>query len=197
METDLPKQEKPKNFTGFIIIQSITLARIPLAVCFAIILLTGKDSQLKLALSLIILLLIEGTDAFDGIIARRLGLASEYGATLDPFADSISRLIVYSSMAAHNLVLLLVPLCMAVRDITVAYARIILAKKKLTVSARRSGKIKAVFQAIGAFLALFGPYYWEYTGNWSFYLLSWIIIVITLLSSIEYVNAAIQALRKS
>lgn len=190
------KQEKPQNVTGFIIIQTVTLARIPLAVVFAIILLTGGDPHLKLILSLSTLLLIEGTDAFDGIIARRLGLASEYGATLDPFADSISRLIVYSSLAAHNLVLLLVPLCMAVRDITVAYARIIMAKKNLTVSAKRSGKIKAVFQAVGAFLALLGPYYWEHTGDWSFYLLSWIIISITLLSSIEYVIAAMRALKQ-
>jgi len=71
-----------------------------------------------------------------------------------------------------------------------------MAKKNLSVSAKKSGKIKAVFQAIGAYFALLGPYYWGLVGDWSFFALSWIIIIITLLSSVEYVGAAVQALKK-
>lgn len=178
-------------------VQVITLIRIPLAVLFSIILVTGADTWLKLILCLILLSFIELSDAFDGVIARRFDLASEYGATLDPFADSISRLIVYWSLAAHSLVLLLVPLCMALRDITVAYSRIIMAKKNLSVSAKKSGKIKAVFQAVGAYFALLGPYYWGLVGTWSFFALSWIIIIITMLSSVEYVGSAVSALRSN
>jgi phosphatidylglycerophosphate synthase len=76
----------------------------------------------------------------------------------------------------------------------VAYARISLAKKNRTVSAKRSGKIKAMFQAIGAFLALLGPYYWDTVGSWSFHALSWVLITVTLLSAVEYVRAALLAL---
>ncbi len=178
-------------------IQAVTLARIPLAIIFSIILLTRKNSSLNLILCLFILALIEISDAFDGVIARKFNLVSEYGAALDPYADSISRLLVYSALAASNRVLLLLPLCMALRDVTVAYARIIMAKTNISVSAKKSGKIKAIFQATGAFLALLGPYYWSHIGNWSFYALSWIIIIITLLSSIEYVTTAILALKNN
>ncbi len=182
---------------GFFLVQIFTLARVPLAVLFAMALWSKWEPRMNLIVSLILLLLIEATDAFDGKIARRFGLTSEYGATLDPYADSISRLIVYSSLASKNLVLFLVPLCMAVRDITVAYARIALATKKISVSARISGKIKAIFQASGSFLALFGPYYWDPVGRWSFYMLSWIIISVTLLSSIEYIRDALKALKQN
>jgi len=177
-------------------IQAVTLARIPLAIIFSIILLTGKNSLLNLILCLFLLALIEISDVLDGVIARKFNLVSEYGATFDPYADSISRLLVYSSLAASNRVLLLLPLCMAVRDLTVAYSRIIMSRKNISVSAKISGKIKAIFQATGAFFALLGPYYWSYIENWSFHALSCVIIIITLLSSIEYVSTAILALKQ-
>ena len=183
------------NRRGYILIQSITLVRIPLSVLFFVVLFAFQESTLTLVIALILLLLIETTDAVDGHIARHFNLASEYGATLDPYADSISRLIVYSTLASINLVLLLVPLTMALRDITVAYARILLAKKNRSVSARMSGKIKAIVQAFGSFLAILGPYYWDRIGDWSFYALSWIIITVTFLSSIEYVRDALRAIK--
>ncbi|MFC2166241.1 CDP-alcohol phosphatidyltransferase family protein [Acidobacteriota bacterium] len=177
-------------------IQSITLARIPLSILFMIYLSVSKDVTSSLIISLALLLLIEATDAFDGKIARRFNLVSEYGATLDPYADSISRIIVYASLASQNLVILLVPLSMAIRDITVAYSRILLAQKNLSVSARISGKIKATVQASGSILALLGPFYWSHVGYWSFYALSWTIITVTLLSSIEYIKDALHAIRQ-
>jgi CDP-diacylglycerol--glycerol-3-phosphate 3-phosphatidyltransferase len=143
-----------------------------------------------LLLQLILLAIIELTDLYDGIIARRYGLVSEAGATLDPFADSVSRLIIYWALGTQGLVLMLVPLIMALRDITVAYSRIVMAQKNRTVSAKKSGKLKATVQAIGAFLALLGPHYWGFTGRWSFYALSWIIMTVTFLSAIEYVKDA-------
>ena len=183
------------NPRGYILVQSITLVRIPLSVVLFVVLLAFQESTLTLVIALILLSLIETTDAIDGHIARHFNLASEYGATLDPFADSISRLIIYSALASKNLVLLLVPLTMALRDITVAYARILLAKKNRSVSARISGKIKAIVQAFGSFLAILGPYYWDRVGNWSFLVLSWIIIAVTFLSSIEYIRDAFRAIK--
>jgi len=192
----ITEREIKKRKTSFIIIQSITLLRIPLSILFAIILLTLTHQQTRFMLTLSILLLIEATDLFDGPIARHFNLSSEYGATLDPYADSISRIIMYFSMAISGLVLLVLPLCMALRDITVAYSRIILAKKGHSVSAKKSGKIKATFQAVGGIAALFGPLYWGHIGKWSFYFLSWILIIVTLLSAVEYVASAVKAFVK-
>jgi CDP-diacylglycerol--glycerol-3-phosphate 3-phosphatidyltransferase len=189
------KIEEKNRKSGYLLLQLMTLGRIPIAALFLIVLIYGKDTTSNLILNLILLLIIEFTDLFDGKIARRSGLASEWGATLDPFADSVSRLIVYWALATKGLVIFLVPFIMALRDITVAYSRIVLAQNNRTVSAKKSGKLKATVQAIGAYLALFGPYYWEYTGRWSFYALSWIIITVTLLSAIAYVKDALSSSR--
>lgn len=191
------KEKKRESPLGYLLIQSMTLARIPLAIIFLFVLSPGRDIDTAFFISLILLGIIELTDAIDGKIARRFRLVSEWGATLDPFADSVSRLIVYWALATKGRVLLFVPLIMALRDITVAYSRIVLAQNKRTVSAKKSGKVKASVQAIGAFLALGGPLYWELVGQWSYYALSWIIIVVTLLSAIEYVHEAVYALKKS
>jgi len=187
--------EEKNRKSGYLLLQLMTLGRIPIAALFLIVLIYGQDNTSNLILNLILLLIIEFTDLFDGKIARRSGLVSEWGATLDPFADSVSRLIVYWALATKGLVIFLVPLIMALRDITVAYSRIVLAQNNRTVSAKKSGKLKATVQAIGAYLALFGPYYWEYTGRWSFYALSWIIITVTLLSAIAYVKDALSSSR--
>ena len=189
-----PKEEK-RHRQGYFLLQLMTLGRIPIAVLFLVILTYGGEATFALVFNLILLLIIEFTDLFDGKLARRYGLVSESGATLDPFADSVSRLIVYWALATKGLVILYVPLIMALRDITVAYSRIVLAQNKRTVSAKKSGKLKATVQAIGSFLALLGPYYWEPIGRWSFYALSWIIITVTFLSAIEYVKDAVSSSR--
>lgn len=183
--------------SGYIFVQILTMTRIPLAGLFAALVLLGDPGANRLLAAFAVLALIEASDILDGVLARKYDVASEYGATLDPYADSISRLIVYFSLSAAHYVLLLLPLCMALRDVTVAYSRIILAKKQLSVSAKRSGKIKALFQAVGAFLALAGPWYWAAIGKWSFYALSWILIVVTLSSAVEYVHSAVTAIKKT
>ena len=185
-----------KHPQEYFLLQLMTIGRIPVAALFLVILIYGQDTGLTLALCLCLLLIIESTDILDGVLARRFKMVSESGATLDPFADSVSRLIIYWALATKGLVIVYVPLIMALRDITVAYSRIVLAQNNRTVSAKKSGKLKATFQAIGAFLALLGPYYWEHIGIWSYYALSWIIMAVTFLSAIEYVKDAISSSRR-
>ncbi|MBN1270843.1 MAG: CDP-alcohol phosphatidyltransferase family protein [Candidatus Aminicenantes bacterium] len=184
--------KEKKSSLEFIAIQSITLARVPLALVFTLSLVFMGQVKKWIVFYFLMLVVIEATDAFDGIAARHFDITSELGATLDPYADSISRLVVYWGLAHAGLVIFFVPLAMAVRDITVAYSRILLAQKRHTVAARLSGKIKAVVQSIGSGLVLFGPFYWEYTGKWVFYFLSWLIITVTLLSMVEYVRDALR-----
>lgn len=145
---------------------------------------------------LILLGLIEISDLLDGFSARKLGLVSEHGAMLDPYADSVSRLIVFWSMASAtyngtHYIIFFVPLVMALRDVTVAYSRIILTKHNRSVAAKRSGKIKAIVQGVGAFIILLGPVYWPFIGSWPRHVLSWIIIIATAASVVEYAASAI------
>jgi len=185
------EEDKATSSRGsYLALQNFTLARIPVAVAFALVLLLTGGKGGAVTAPLVLLILLELTDIIDGIIARRLGLVTEWGAMLDPYADSVARLIVYWALACRGLILPLVPLAMAVRDVTVAYLRIILARNGRSVSARLSGKIKAAFQCCGALLAVMGPWYWPFTGDWTIEAISWIVILVTLSSIVQYARGA-------
>jgi CDP-diacylglycerol--glycerol-3-phosphate 3-phosphatidyltransferase len=176
-----------RQSSRFVAVQVVTLTRIPLAICIAILLLVVKQPVTASILGAVLLAVMELTDLLDGILARRFGLASELGSMLDPYADSFSRLIIFWAFAVTGLAMALVPLVMALRDVSVAYSRTILARYGRSVSARLSGKIKAVVQGISAIILVLGPLYWEYTGLWTVEFISWIVIGVTAASSIEYV----------
>ncbi len=183
--------DKKRNI---ILLQILTLIRIPMAMLLASILIfSAKLSFSNIFFCLVLIGLMELTDLLDGFLARRIGIVTEWGAMLDPYSDSISRLIVYWGFACSDLVIPLVPMAMAFRDITVAYCRITLTRFGKTVSAKRSGKIKAIFQGVGAVIIIMGPLYWNFTGKWTLHVLSWIIITVTLVSIIEYAHGAIVA----
>ncbi len=177
-----------------VLIFTITLSRIPLAFLFAGLLPAPGGPPLADAGVLIacgvVLGLIEMSDLLDGLLARFLKRASEWGAILDPYADSVSRVVVFWALARADLALWVTPLVMALRDITVAYSRIVLMRRGGSVSARLSGKVKAVVQGGGGLLLLFGPAYWPHAGSWPMAVLSWLVVVVTGLSAIEYVAAA-------
>lgn len=176
------------------LILAVTLSRIPLAVLFAV-LLPSKDGmalgdERTLIACGMVLGLLEASDLLDGLLARFLGRASDWGAILDPYADSVSRLIVFWALARAELALWATPLVMALRDITVAYSRLVLMRKGFSVSARFSGKVKAVVQGGAALLLVLGPLFW--TVTWPATALSWLVILVTGLSAFEYVVAAVQ-----
>ncbi|MBM4370667.1 MAG: CDP-alcohol phosphatidyltransferase family protein [Deltaproteobacteria bacterium] len=173
----------------------LTLSRIPLAALLTALLVTQERSPWLLAAVLVLLGLIELTDLLDGQLARRTGNVTEEGAMLDPYADSVARLVVYWGLSQAGLALALVPLAMAVRDVTVATCRITLSRHGRSVAAKLSGKVKAVVQGGVAALLILGPAYWPFTGEWTIAALSWVVIVVTLLSAIQYAMAAVAAAR--
>lgn len=181
--------------TRYWLVQAVTLLRVPLSFLFAGLLMLGEQTWVLLS-CVGILLVIELTDLFDGLLARRWQVVSEWGAMLDPYADSVSRMIVYWGLAVSGLALPFVPLAMAARDVTVAYARILIARGGGSVRAKWSGKIKAVFQGVGAVLIVLAPIYQRWVGDWATPAISWIVTLVTLGSLIEYVHAAMQAGRQ-
>ena len=175
----------------FFLVQLLTLSRIPVAMIFGLTLVFCEWSYGVLFFCIVLLSLIEISDLLDGFSARKFGIVSEWGAMLDTYADSVSRLIVFWSMASAGYIIFLVPLVMALRDVTVSYSRIVLTKHNKSVAAKKSGKIKAIVQGVGAYFILMGPVYWDFTGKWTLYVLSWIIIIATAASVVEYAASAI------
>lgn len=97
----------------------------------------------------------ELSDAIDGYLARKYDQVTDLGKILDPMADSISRLSVFLTFTQPP-VSLPMPLIFLFlyRDSVVSTLRTICALKGFALAARVSGKIKAGFQALAAFIVL-------------------------------------------
>ncbi len=175
-----------------LLVQIVTAVRVPLAIAFAVLLPSSTADSTKLMVCLALLVLQEVSDVLDGALARRLGVVSRWGQMFDPFADSASRLIVYWALAQSGLALAVTPLVMALRDVTVAYSRLVMADHGGSVSARLSGKIKAWVQGLGALLLTAAPLF-PSSGMVSSTAVSWVVLLATAGSAVEYVAAAARA----
>lgn len=169
-----------------LLVQCLTLVRIPLAAAFAVALLRWPDATGTVVVGTVILALIEASDALDGFLARRLGAVTQWGAMLDPYADSVSRITLYWALAAAGLTFMVVPLVMALRDVTVAYCRIIWTRAGRGVSAQTSGKIKAIVQGAGAFFLLDAALVFGTSAGAVREVTSWLVLAATLLSLVDY-----------
>ncbi len=172
------------------IVQAVTAVRIPLAIGFGLALPHTQARPTWLYGCLALLLLQELSDLLDGHLARRFGVVSEWGQMFDPFADSVSRLIVYWSLASVGLASAILPLVMALRDIIVAYSRLVSQLRGGSVSARVSGKIKAWVQGLGAIFLLLTPIHALWTGVDAPIIVSWVVLLVTAGSAVEYVVGA-------
>lgn len=105
---------------------------------------------------LILLGISELSDALDGYFARKYNQVTDLGKVLDPMADSIARIAVFLTFTIPP-VSLPVPLVyiFIFRDSVVSTLRTVCALHHHALAASISGKIKAVLQAIAAFIILF------------------------------------------
>ncbi len=170
-----------------LLVQALTAVRVPLAIAFALLLPSAVSSPARLAGCLALLLAQELSDLLDGALARRLGVVSRWGQMFDPFADSVSRLIVYWALAQAGLALAVLPLVMALRDVTVAYSRLATADRGGSVSARLSGKLKALVQGLGAMFLTAAPLWFPGVSPVA---ASWIVLLVTAGSAVDYALAA-------
>jgi CDP-diacylglycerol--glycerol-3-phosphate 3-phosphatidyltransferase len=145
-----PTRSAPTALQLWTVPNLITVARLGVApVVMAAI--AGAEGSPELALPLLWVTLIgliigEVTDIADGQIARRYGSVSEVGKLLDPMADSLFRMLVFLAFLHVGWMPLWMVAVLFVRDILVAYLRIFSALQQVVLSARLSGKVKAVSQ---------------------------------------------------
>ncbi|MEM1282119.1 MAG: CDP-diacylglycerol--glycerol-3-phosphate 3-phosphatidyltransferase [Chlamydiota bacterium] len=138
----------------------LTFMRIFISPIFLLIYVIHDDIGISpIALPYILILLMgisELSDALDGYFARRYNQVTDLGKILDPMADSIYRISIFLSFTQPpvNLPILLV-FIFIYRDSVISTLRTVCALRGYALAARISGKMKAIFQAIIAFIILF------------------------------------------
>jgi CDP-diacylglycerol--glycerol-3-phosphate 3-phosphatidyltransferase len=124
---------------------ALTLSRVLIGVlCLAPL---ASPSPVWLALAFALMGAAELTDFLDGLVARATGAVTDAGKILDPMADSMYRLIIFAAFVQNDWMPAGMMAVFVIRDVGVAYCRIIAISKLMPVASRFSGKAKAVTQA--------------------------------------------------
>ncbi|MDX8431307.1 MAG: CDP-diacylglycerol--glycerol-3-phosphate 3-phosphatidyltransferase [Candidatus Algichlamydia australiensis] len=186
----------------------LTLSRIVLSPIFILLYLYyeswGISLQVLPFLLLAILGLSELTDLLDGYFARKLNQVTDLGKVLDPMADSITRLSILFAFTSGivNLPILLV-LVFFYRDSFISTLRTLCALRGVALSARISGKIKAVIQGLTVLVVLVAMACFAFGAITlkEFQLLSFYVVLVaalyTLLSGVEYLWAHRAAIKQA
>ena len=136
-----------------------TFLRIFLSPLFPILYLGRESLGISLTslpyVMLVFLIVSEFSDIFDGFLARRRNQVTDLGKVLDPMADSITHISLFLTFTQGFVQLpLLIVLVFLDRDFFISTLRTLCALRGVALAARWSGKVKAILQALVAFLIL-------------------------------------------
>ena len=120
------------------------------------------------------------TDLFDGMIARKHGLVTNFGKFADPIADKVLTVTMMICMASQGLLPVWLPLIVVIRELMVDGLRLIAMEKGRVVAAGWSGKVKTVLQMVTILLTLLGLGYDFVVA------LSVVVCVLTVYSGVVY-----------
>ncbi len=130
------------------------------------------------------------SDMGDGYIARRLFVSSRSGSFLDPLADKVFIIAAFCGLYSLHIVPWWVVMVVVLRDVLVTWLRIFLLRRGLALKTSWFAKSKTAFQFVALYFFISAnAYAVAYGAGWlppSFYSLSVIIALLTVLSSVGY-----------
>src|SRR3989338_5262168 len=94
------------------------------------------------------------TDFYDGHLAKKSGLTSDFGKIMDPIADKVLILSIFFVLTYTGMVEAWMVVLIAVREICVTASRLRAMSRGQVLAAEKAGKIKTVFQIISISVVL-------------------------------------------
>lgn len=173
---------------------AITIARIPLAVVFLVLLLlAGTHGEASLALRWtagVLFVAAISTDWVDGYLARRYDIVSDFGKLWDPIADKLLTGLAFVGLAVLGETAWWMVLVILVREWGITVHRLIVAREHV-VAAAWMGKVKTAAQGVALSWALLPLHVVVGTGAWVTVtaVLMWIVLILTVASGVDYVIA--------
>ena len=169
----------------------LTVARMILVPFLVLFMLTDLGGEANRYIALAIFVVASVTDWFDGKLARKYNLVTNFGKFMDPLAD---KLLVCSAMICF-IELEKLPAWFVIiiigREFIISGFRLIAAENGVVIAANYWGKFKTVFQmamVIVLIMDLGGAF--DVIGQ----ALIWISLALTIISLIDYVAKNIQVL---
>ena len=176
----------------------LTVSRIILSFIF-IFFLTVFQGIFSKIIALIIFIFASITDFYDGLIARRRNLITDFGKLMDPIADKILVLGAFLAFVQMQLVESWMVILILSREIIITSLRLFAMRKGKVLAAERGGKHKTVSQITAILLILsylifkeimVKFFFWsdslEYFCSAGLYILMCMTVILTLISGISY-----------
>jgi CDP-diacylglycerol--glycerol-3-phosphate 3-phosphatidyltransferase len=133
----------------------ITLSRIPLM--FVIVWLMYNTWPGAATLAFVLFIAAAMGDWYDGYLARKLGLVSNFGKLMDAMADKIMVMGIVIALVDQQRIPVALALITLCREFLVTGMRMVAASKGVVVAADGGGKSKTVTQLVALGFLLGGP----------------------------------------
>ena len=101
---------------------------------------TGGGGGISAAAVLLIFVVIEVSDVLDGYFARRLGLVSDIGKVIDPFADVMSRMTYFFCFTLAGLMPAWIFLLLIYRELGATFLRMLLIRRGIALAGHRRSR---------------------------------------------------------
>lgn len=181
---------------------AITVARIPLAVVFFVVLLLGgtyglPDIALRWIAGALFVVAIS-TDWVDGYLARRYDIVSDFGKLWDPIADKLLTGAGFIGLAILGEVNWWIVVIILVREWGITVHRLMVSREHV-VAAAWMGKLKTAVQGVALSWALLPLHVVVGLAPWTLVtaVLMVVVLVLTVVSGIDYVVAQVRGSRRS
>ncbi|MEU4016054.1 CDP-diacylglycerol--glycerol-3-phosphate 3-phosphatidyltransferase [Microbacterium sp. NPDC028030] len=180
---------------------AITVARIPLAVIFFVLLLLGGtygDVAPALRWTAAVLFIVGiSTDWVDGYLARKYDIVSDFGKLWDPIADKLLTGAGFIGLAILGEVNWWIVAIILVREWGITVHRLMVASEHV-VAAAWMGKIKTAFQGVALGWALLPLHVLIGLEAWTLvtFVLMIIVLLLTVASGVDYIVAQVRGSRQ-
>jgi len=177
----------------------LTISRFVLTLAFLVVIFAKPRFYETIAL---LLFSVAGlTDYFDGKIARRDNLITNFGILMDPLVDKIMVCSAFIAFVGCGWVPAWMVVIVVARELTITGLRLLAASKHLVLAAERFGKHKTISQivAIISILVLYSYLQWGVVGKifainiiwgpwvtWFAPLSLWVAVILTFISGVIY-----------
>lgn len=138
----------------------LTLSRFGLTGVFLVAMFS--EAPYHETLALVVFVVAGITDYFDGMIARRDGLITNFGALMDPLADKILVCSAFIAFVGRDLMPAWMVVLIVARELAITGLRLLAASKNVVLAAEGYGKHKTTWQLI----AIISILIWISSEHW-------------------------------
>ncbi|PID28026.1 MAG: CDP-diacylglycerol--glycerol-3-phosphate 3-phosphatidyltransferase [Candidatus Cloacimonadota bacterium] len=135
---------------------ALTLLRISLVPVFWFFMFWAESNFKNSVIALATFVIASISDYYDGMLARKYNVISNFGKIMDPLADKILVLTALFALGTEPLSMINIYMIwlIAFREVVITVLREIYKKKNIIIAANKSGKLKTVLQMTGIIAAL-------------------------------------------